>query len=315
MYIVGNRYKIIDKDEIYPNNLYKAQDTFCNNLVLINIIEDNNYVNKNFLENLIDEMTHLKSLKFPGILEIIDVGVFKTEKTYYYIVSPYYNGITLEKMIKENLLNRKYIIKIFNKILKTFEFAENNNIYHGSLNPKLIMIDSNFDVKIANFGIVKANNGINIRNKDTKVYLSPSQICINYTDIQSDFYSLGIILFESLFNKLPYKVYDEDEKMLNLIDKGIDYSKFNSNESNKDMIDIINKLLARKDKYQNVKEIIVDITGLMYDEVNINNVDMVIQKEVEVVRKKRKKYKYKNKIIAIIIIILVIISSFFAVFQ
>ena len=198
MYIVGNRYKIIDKDEIYPNNLYKAQDTFCNNLVLINIIEDNNYVNKNFLENLIDEMTHLKSLKFPGILEIIDVGVFKTEKTYYYIVSPYYNGITLEKMIKENLLNRKYIIKIFNKILKTFEFAENNNIYHGSLNPKLIMIDSNFDVKIANFGIVKANNGINIRNKDTKVYLSPSQICINYTDIQSDFYSLGIILFESL---------------------------------------------------------------------------------------------------------------------
>lgn len=53
---------------------------------------------------------------------------------------------------------------------------------------------------------------INIRSGNNIKYLSPHQICINYTDTESDFFALGLILFECIFKKLPFgESYDEEQ--------------------------------------------------------------------------------------------------------
>ena len=71
--------------------------------------------------------------------------------------------------------------------------------------------------------------------------------------------------------------------MLKLIDKGIDFDKLKAINGNYKLIEIIRKLLDRKDKYNNTKEIIIDLSHVMYDKADIEEIDI---KEVETVEKK-----------------------------
>ena len=99
-------------------------------------------------------------------------------------------------------LKLKTIVKIATQILKGLEDAKGHGIYHGDLNPENILVDELDNIKILNFGKVKANEGINTRSSNNIKYLSPYQLCINHTDIESDLFALGVILFP-LFSSLP----------------------------------------------------------------------------------------------------------------
>ncbi len=284
MNFIGNRYEVLNCDgNIELNKIYKARDAYDNSKVLIKVIEHNKNICNDFISNLIDENTMLNQLNSPHMLKTIDVGEHCTDlTTLYYIVSEYYEGISLKNLILGNYIHLEAIVNMSTQILKALELVHNNS-YHGDLNPKNIIVDENYNVKIFGFGITKANAGINIRPCNEIKYLSPHQLCINYTDKESDYFSLGLILFESIFKKLPFGESDNDNEMLKLIDKGLDFDKLKAINGNYKLIEIIRKLLDRKDKYNNTKEIIIDLSHVMYDKADIEEIDI---KEVDTVEKK-----------------------------
>lgn len=273
MSLIGNRYEILNFDgNIELNKIYEARDAYDNIKVLIKVIEHNKNICSDFISNLIDENTMINQLNSPYILKTIDIGEHCTEfTTFYYIVSEYYEGISLKNLILGNYIHLEAIVNMSTQILKALEVIHNNS-YHGDLNPKNIIVDGNYNIKIFGFGITKANQGINIRSYNEVKYLSPHQLCINYTDKESDYFSLGIILFESIFKKMPFGESNNDEEMLKLIDKGIEFKNLKAINGNYKLIEIIKKLLNRKDKYNNTKEIIIDLSHVMYDKADIDDI-------------------------------------------
>ncbi len=268
---IGNRYRILNLDgELEFDKLYKARDAYDNKYVYIKILENSPYIQEDFISQLIDESTTVRELNSPYILDIIDIGFHYTEvDVLFYIVSEYFEGISLDKLIKGNYIHLEAIISMATQILKGLETAYDRYIYHGDLKPSNILVDKWHNVKIANFGVTKANAGINIRANKLIEYLSPHQLCINYTDQESDFFALGLIIFESIFKKLPYPEAKDEGEMLRYIDKGIEWRDFNAINGNKQLIDIVKKLLNRSNKYKNAQQIIVELSSIMYEKADI----------------------------------------------
>lgn len=292
---IGNRYKILNCDgELEIDKLYEARDVYDNSKVLIKIIEHNEYISKDFLSNLIDEATMAREINSPYILNILDIGIHCTEiTTFYYIVSEYTTSIGLDSIIKGNYIHLEAIINMSTQILKGLETAYSYDLYHGDLKPSNILVDENYNIKICDFGLTKANNGVNLRIGNNINYLCPHQICINYTDKESDFFSLGLILFEAIFKKLPYKETKDENELLKLIDKGINWNNLKAINGNDQLIDIVKKLLSRTDKYDNTQEIIIDLSSVMYEKADITStLPVLVDLEYENKEKKKNSNKF-----------------------
>lgn len=302
---IGNRYKILNCDgELEVNKLYKAVDVYENSKVLIKIIEHNNHISEDFLSNLIDEATMAREINSPYILKILDVGIHCTEiTTFYYIVSEYTNSIGLDSIIKGNYIHLEAIINMTTQILKGLENAYSFNLYHGDLKPSNILVDKDYNIKICDFGVTKANSGVNLRINNNINYLSPHQICINYTDKESDFFSLGLILFEAIFKKLPHNKFTNENELLKSIDRGINWNDLKAINGNEQLINIVKKLLNRTDKYNNTQEIIIDLSSVMYEKADIETT-LPVEKKLEDSNYKRKKNSNKFTLIAGIVAII-----------
>lgn len=291
---IGNRYKILNCDgEIEINKIYKAIDAFDNSKVLIKIIEHNEHIYEGFISNLIDESTMAREINSPYILKILDVGVHCTElSTFYYIVSEYTSSIGLDSIIQGNYIHLEAIINMSTQILKGLETAYSYDLYHGDLKPSNILVDKNYNIKICDFGLTKANNGVNLRINNDISYLSPHQICINFTDKESDFYSLGLILFKAIFKKSPYREAKDEDEMLKLIDKGIKWNELKAINGNEQLINIVKKLLSRNNKYTSTQEIIINLSSVMYEKADITtSLPMLKDLEDEIYNDRKKESK------------------------
>lgn len=276
---IGNRYEITDKPiYIEENKLYNAYDSEKNVDVKIKIIENNRYISLDFIPNLIDESVVVSELKCPYILKIIDVGVHRTvDNLLYYIVYENFNGVSLSTLNKGAYLHLEALIRISTQVVKALQAYSLLGKNHGSLKPNDILVDDKYNIKIADFGITEANRGTNIRCSGNLKYLSPSQLSIDFTDIKSDLYCLGLILYESTFKKFPFNQANTEKQLMRAIDKGVIWSKINLSGQNRDFIEIIKKLLERNDNlcYKNYNEVILSLSHFMYkSQEELENADL-----------------------------------------
>ena len=244
MIFIGNRYEITDKPVyIEENKLYNAYDSEKNINVKIKIIENNRYISPDFIPNLIDESMILNELGCPYILNIIDVGVHRTiDNLLYYIVYEDFKGVSLATLTRGAYLHMDALIRISNQIVKALQAYNSIGKHHGSLKPNDILVDDRYAIKIADFGFTEANRGTNIRCSGNLKYLSPSQLSIDFTDIKTDLYCLGVILYEATFKKFPFSEAHTEKQLMKVVDRGVIWSKVNLNDQNYDFVEIIKKL-------------------------------------------------------------------------
>lgn len=314
MRYISNRYVILDNDdEIIFGKLYKARDLQNDILVFIQLINDDNHINNNFLPNLIDESMTLSEINSNNIAQILDLGIHYTEnKRYYYIVNEFFTGINLRKVIKGNYMDLNSIVKITKKILRALDESYKNQLYHGALTEDNIFVDEYYNIKIYDYGITKANKGVNIRKEGSLTFLSPHQININYTDKDSDFFTLGVILFDSIFKKMPFGIGKNEDDMLKLIDRGIDWNTVAINNENIALVNIVKKLIRRTEKYNNVEEILIDLSKFMYVKADIEENSKNIREEnVEINNKYNSKLLQKSLFLILTVTILITVITQF----
>lgn len=285
MIFIGNRYEITDRPVyIEENKLYNAYDSEKNVNVKIKIIENNRYISVDFIPNLIDESILINDLKCPYILNIIDVGVHRTvDNLLYYIVYENFVGVSLSTLTKGSYLHLDALIRISTQMVKALQAYNGIGKKHGSLKPDDIIVDDKYGIKIADFGITEANRGTNIRCSGNLKYLSPSQLSIDFTDIKTDLYCLGVILYEATFKKFPFNEAHTEKQLMRAIDKGVMWAKVNMSNQNREFVEIIKKLLERNDNlcYKNYNEVILSLSKFMYKTSKIDVNQEEIRPELE----------------------------------
>ena len=205
--LLGNRYEILEKvGDGGMATVYKARCTLLNRYVAIKVLKSE-YINDETLsKKFATEAQAAASLSHPNIVSIYDVG---KEENISYIVMELVEGKTLKDIIKEEgKLHWKKACKIAHQISQGLEHAHKNHIVHRDVKPQNIIVTSDLNVKVADFGIAKAATSATITiSGDTMGsvhYFSPEHAKGGLTTNKSDIYSLGIVLYEMLTGILPF---------------------------------------------------------------------------------------------------------------
>jgi serine/threonine protein kinase len=173
------------------------------------------YVYSEFRQNGNDnritrEIAALKKVDHENVIRLIDDGVFEDNNQFYvYVVMEYLNGIDLQKYLLRNNLDYTAIEAIFVQILEGLDAVHKNNIVHRDLKPQNIFITEDNKIKLLDFGLSKLIDYTSITNTGdsigSPVYMSPEQIRDSKNiDFRSDYYALGVILFELITKTYPY---------------------------------------------------------------------------------------------------------------
>lgn len=191
-------------------HVYKGVDPAINRPVALKTIRLD-FVNdieemEELKERLFREAQAAGKLSHPNIVTIYDVG---SEDQLQYIAMEYLDGRTLEDLIKKKTkLNFKIISKVITQICDALEYAHDKGIVHRDIKPANIMITSDYDVKLLDYGIARVDSNSMTKTgiaMGTPNYISPEQLKGQSVDKRADLFSLGVVIYELLLGRRPFK--------------------------------------------------------------------------------------------------------------
>ena len=165
------------------------------------------------------EIEALKKVNNKYVAGYIDDGSFvDNEWEYIYVVMDFIEGQDMAKIMKSRTFDNDEAISIFKQILNGIEAIHSQKLIHRDLKPANIYMLDNGDVKILDFGLSKLIDYTSITNTGdqlgTPLYMSPEQISDSKNvDYRSDYYALGVILFEMLTGHTPYGTVSSREEL------------------------------------------------------------------------------------------------------
>ncbi|WP_350344887.1 Stk1 family PASTA domain-containing Ser/Thr kinase [Proteinivorax tanatarense] len=326
---LANRYHIIEK--IGSGGMavvYKARCTLLNRIVAVKVLKNQFIHDQELVRRFRREAQASAGLSHPNIVGIYDVG---QDKDNYFIVMEYVAGQTLKDYIKDSKLNPNEALNFAKNICKALKHAHDNSIIHRDIKPQNILLTKEKHVKVTDFGIAKAVNNdqtLTMQNTNTVLgsvhYFSPEQAKGNYAGVQSDIYSLGIVMYEMLTGNLPFEGDSPISIAIKHIQEPIKPIIELDNDMPMGVSNIVKKAVTKnKDlRYKSAEELLNDIRSwLNYGEVDIETTEEVDQtqrfsmgeidnksldEKNEEPKQKKKKSLTKGKKILISLLVLVV---------
>ena len=191
--------------------IYYALDLRLDRPVAVKIMHPHLANDEDFVGRFIREAKAVAALAHPNIVAIQDQGWNESGVPAVFIVMEYIEGFTLRDVISEQgALGVNESLRYFAPVLSAMSAAHKSGILHRDIKPENILISKDGRVKIADFGLAKgAQLGSTLTVESSVIlgsvsYLSPEQVQRGLSDMRSDVYSLGIVLFEMLTGKKPF---------------------------------------------------------------------------------------------------------------
>lgn len=248
---------------------YEVLREIKSNVYLVKDFKDNQLVVKQYPKNesqytsiYLYEIEALKKLQHTNIVKIEHT---EEDEKNYYILFKYIHGENFVDSFS-NLINNSKKCNFFKstiKILETIDYIHSHNFIHKDIKPSNIIIDSNNNPFILDFGTTTISNTITRTQQELSLwYASPEQKNNQETDQTTDLYSLGITLVETLTNKENFERFT---KNLISMDELINSIEIFTDGINEEIKNIIRRLTYQNkyQRYQRAKEVIGDIKRLL----------------------------------------------------
>ena len=185
-------------------------------------------------------------------------------------------------------------------LILALEYIHSNNIIHRDLKPENLVFDKKGYLYLTDFGIAckynSSNNNI-IHSGGTPFYVAPETLLKKANNFTVDYFSLGIIIYELIFNKTPYNGKNAKDILEEVLYKEIiiKYSDIPNNHFfNSNICDFVNRLLKRKSEERLGYNGIYEIKNHPW----LNNVkwDKILKKEIKspFIITENENYDFKN---------------------
>jgi len=207
---LGDRFlKYVIQDRIGRGGhawVYHGRDEFLDNDVAIKILHREGGVTPDMLRRGRAEAKLLFRLKHRNIVEILDAGI--TDEGLLYIVMELLHGRTHRELVRTRRLAIAETLELFAGITDGVEAAHRVNAIHRDLKPENVFVLEDNTPKILDFGIAKVVGSAGFTTErdvlhGTMLYMAPERLQGHEATACSDVYSLGLMLFETLYGRHP----------------------------------------------------------------------------------------------------------------
>jgi serine/threonine protein kinase len=199
------------------SDVHRGTDTRLGRTVAIKLLKPSLATDPAFRTRFRQEAQAAARMAHPTIVRVFDAG----EETVHepngheaqlpFIVMEFVDGVLLKDLIKKGPLEVTEAVRITEGILTALEYSHRAGVVHRDIKPGNVMITKTGQVKVMDFGIARAISDSSATVAQTTAvlgtasYFSPEQAKGESVDARTDLYSTGVVLFEMLAGRPPFR--------------------------------------------------------------------------------------------------------------
>lgn len=208
MPLTYGRYEIIE--ELGKGSMgvvYRAHDPQIDRTIALKVLREDRVTSEAFVQRFLKEARAIGRLSHPNIVTVYDVG---EDHGTIFIAMELLEGTPLNRVAQEREFSPVEIVRLGAQMAETLGYAHQKGIVHRDVKPSNILLLSNGQIKITDFGIAHIEDPSALVQTQageilgTPAYMSPEQVLTRPVDGRSDLFSLGIILYELSTKKRPF---------------------------------------------------------------------------------------------------------------
>ena len=265
--LVADKYRIIG--EIGRGGMgivYRAEDTKLKRAVALKFLPHQWTADPEVRERFAHEAQAASALDDPNICNVHEIG--ETADGRMYIAMACYEGESLRERLKKSPLGTDEAIEIASQAARGMAKAHQKGIVHRDLKPANILITNDGVAKIVDFGLAKLAGQVRLTREGTTIgtiaYMSPEQARGQAVDHRTDIWSLGVVLYEMIAGRLPFKGENDASMIRSIInDEPAPLAKIR-NDLPAGFERIVHKALAKDpgDRYESMEDLRKDLSAV-----------------------------------------------------
>jgi serine/threonine protein kinase/Tol biopolymer transport system component len=264
---VVSHYRILEKlGEGGMGVVYKARDTRLDRIVALKFLPAHVARTDETKPRFLQEAKAAAALNHPHICTIHGV---EEDDDSMFIVMEFIDGGTLREKIPYRRVDDAVRIAI--QICEALHEAHARGIVHRDIKPDNIMLTSRGGAKVMDFGLAELKGSLTLSPSSSTVgtiaYMAPELIQGGGIDARGDIFSLGVLLFELLTGKTPFRGEHEAAMMYSIINEDPLPVHNYRQDVGPELVDIVNRALEKDPaaRYQTVREMTDDLRKVKTD--------------------------------------------------
>jgi serine/threonine protein kinase/tetratricopeptide (TPR) repeat protein len=188
--------------------VYLGHDAKLDRPVAIKVLRGGTEETTAEAERLLGEARRLAKLRHPGIVAVHDVG---NQDGHVFVVSDYLDGEDLAHWLKRNSPSWQQAVTIVSSVAEALAHAHSQLTVHRDVKPANIILTSAGDPVLVDFGLALDESSAGVGElgivSGTPAYMAPEQVTgsAHRIDGRTDIYSLGVVLYEMLCGRIPFR--------------------------------------------------------------------------------------------------------------
>ena len=264
-----SHYRIIEKIGAGGmGEVYLAEDTELKRRVALKFLPPHLCQDVDCRARFKREAQAAAKLNHPNIVTIYEVSEFNGRP---FFAMEHLEGQSLRELIKQKDIPLSQAIQIAIQLCEGLQEAHSNGIIHRDIKPSNITCDEKGHCKILDFGLAAVHGGEHLTKTGSTLgtvgYVSPEQARGEQVDARSDLFSFGVVLYEIVTGRSPFKAESEVATIQNVIEAVPEpLARYKAGVPD-DLQRIVDKLLSKaKDlRYQHAEELASDLKHLVSD--------------------------------------------------
>jgi serine/threonine protein kinase len=190
--------------------VYRVLDRQLDCFVAIKAIRPALASEPEFVRRLAREAKLAASLDHPFICKVHEL--IQRDNGQVFVLMEFVKGETLRAMLKKGALELSDAVRIARQLAEALSFAHKRNLVHRDIKPGNIMVTSDGQIKVMDFGLAKLFDSSDEPTLTgpgqilgTPAYMSPEQAAGGKVDHRSDIFSFGMVFYECLTGDLPFE--------------------------------------------------------------------------------------------------------------
>jgi serine/threonine protein kinase len=253
--------------------VYEAEDVRLPRKVALKFLPEESADDPDAERRFQREADTIAQLNHPNICTIYEIDRFQGRA---FIAMECVEGINLKTYMSRNQLSTTAIVEIAMQIAAALSSAHDRGIVHRDIKPGHIVVSSEGQVKVLDFGLARrfktadtdelGTDGSTIpgRPMGTANYMAPERVLQLPLDPRSDLFSLGVVIFEMATGRLPFAGASPSETVANVLDKDPAPITSLAPQHPKSLDQVVQRLLAKRasDRYPTANELNVALMSI-----------------------------------------------------